>query len=229
VDSMAALFQEGVSIREISRRTGQPFGTVRGQLIRAGVHRVKHRRVQNGMATCNSCRECKLVEEFPALPDGKYWCRDCLNKVAHEQQLRRMECSGDQFDSLLQVQGGKCAICGAKEGHRSRGGGSVASPSTTTTGRVRCAACFVTTATVGWADSRIRSRTSNPPFVISSGDSSSAEKADRKCNCRNAVLPGGVTKPLPRCPETSPERFRRGRKIRLAVLRSKVRKGRAVP
>jgi hypothetical protein len=98
---------------------GQEFGTVRSHLIRAGVHRVKHKRVLDGMATCNRCQERKPVGEFPALLGGKYHCRSCLNEANHVQQLRRMKCSPAQFQALLQAQNGKCAICGATHGHRS--------------------------------------------------------------------------------------------------------------
>jgi hypothetical protein len=119
VHSLVELFQRGLSIREISRRTGQVFQTVRGRLIRAGVHAVKHKRVLNGMATCNRCRQRKPVEEFPALLGGKYQCRSCLNEANHVQQLRRLSCGQSLFQALLQAQGGKCAICGATHGHRS--------------------------------------------------------------------------------------------------------------
>jgi hypothetical protein len=119
VDSIVDLYQSGVSIREIARRTGQEFGTVRNQLIRAGVHRVKHKQIQNGLATCKRCRERKPVDEFPALAGGKYQCRSCLNKVNHVQQLRRVNCQPAEFEELLQAQKGKCAICRAPHGHTS--------------------------------------------------------------------------------------------------------------
>jgi len=62
------------------------------------------------------------VEEFPALLGGKYQCRSCLNEANDAQQLRRTKCTVPQFQSLLQAQKGKCAICGTTEGHRSRRG-----------------------------------------------------------------------------------------------------------
>jgi len=68
---LVALFQSGLSIREISRRSGQQFETVRSCLIRAGVHLVKHKRVVDGMATCKSCQVRKSVDEFPALLGGQ--------------------------------------------------------------------------------------------------------------------------------------------------------------
>jgi hypothetical protein len=113
------MFRSGLSIREISRRTGQEFAAVRMHLIRVGVHRVKHKRVLDGMAICNGCQKRKSVDEFPALRWGKYQCRSCLNEANHAQQLRRTKCESGQFQVLLQVQHGRCAICGATEGHRS--------------------------------------------------------------------------------------------------------------
>jgi len=122
VDTIVALYQEGLSIREIAKRTGRLFGTVRYQLVRAGVHRIKHRQVLDGFATCKRCHERKSVDEFPALLSGKYRCRGCLNEMNHAQQLRRMKCESAQFEALLQAQNSRCAICGASHGHKSRRG-----------------------------------------------------------------------------------------------------------
>jgi hypothetical protein len=122
VSTIVDSFQGGLSIREISRRTGQAFGTVRNHLVRADVHRVKHKRVLDGMATCNRCQERKSVEEFPALAGGKYQCRSCLNEANHVQQLRKQNCESDHYQALFRAQGGKCAICGTTQGHRSSRG-----------------------------------------------------------------------------------------------------------
>lgn len=119
LDTMIALFQAGLSICEISRRMGKNFGTVRSHLIRAGVHRVKHKRVIDGFATCNNCQSRLPVDEFPALLGGKYQCRSCLNEANHVHQLRRMKCQLPLFEILMKKQNGKCAICGARQGHRS--------------------------------------------------------------------------------------------------------------
>jgi hypothetical protein len=122
VDTIVRLFRKGLSIQEIVRQTGQNFSTVRAHLIRKNAYRVKHKRVVDGMATCNRCKERKPVDEFPALLGGKYQCRSCLNEANHAQQLRRQQCLPAQYNALLQAQSSKCAICGATQGHRSCGG-----------------------------------------------------------------------------------------------------------
>jgi len=113
------LFQSGLSIREIARREGLFFSTVRSHLIRAAVYRVKHKHVRDGRTTCNRCGEHKPVDEFPALLQGKYQCRSCLNAANHVQQLRRKNCDPVRFEALLRAQNSKCAICGATQGHLS--------------------------------------------------------------------------------------------------------------
>jgi hypothetical protein len=74
------------------------------------------------MATCNVCREQKAVVEFPGLTEGKYRCRVCLGAEQHDQQLRKQGCLSAQYKLLLEAQDGRCAICGALQGHRSRYG-----------------------------------------------------------------------------------------------------------
>jgi len=72
LDAVADLFLRGLSIREVARKTGVPFGSVRAYLVRKGLHRVNHRHVRNGMAVCKDGEQEKVNEEFPALSDGKY-------------------------------------------------------------------------------------------------------------------------------------------------------------
>jgi len=120
VDDIAALYRSGLSLREFSRRTGLSFGTVRHHLNERGLHQIRHRRLQNGMATCNRCGELKAAAQFPALPYGTYLCEICLRAEQGVQQLRRQGSSFELYQDLLAAQNGRCAICGATQGHRSR-------------------------------------------------------------------------------------------------------------
>jgi hypothetical protein len=119
VDEIADLFRTGLSIREVSRRTGICFSVVRSHLIRSRLHQVQHRRVRDGMAPCRRCGRKRPTDEFPALRDGKYRCRDCLTELSREVQARRRGCTPEQYQALLEKQDGRCAICGVAEGHRS--------------------------------------------------------------------------------------------------------------
>jgi len=122
VDEVAALYRSGLSIREVSRRTGLSFGTVRHHLNESGLHQIKHKRLQNGMATCNLCGEPKGESQFPALTYGTYLCEICLRAGQAGQQLRRQGCASELYQDLLAAQNGKRAICGVTQGHRSRYG-----------------------------------------------------------------------------------------------------------
>jgi hypothetical protein len=122
MNAIEALYGKGLSIREISRRAGLPFATVRYRLAKIGVHPIKHKRVHNGIATCDRCREAKPADQFPNLICSRYLCRICLRAEQGEQLLRRQGSSHECYRALLEAQEGKCAICGAIEGHRSRYG-----------------------------------------------------------------------------------------------------------
>jgi hypothetical protein len=120
VDELLRLFQTGLSIREVSKRTGVCFATVRNRLLRKGAYAVTHKRVQDGKAICKKCERERPAGEFPALHSGKYLCRECLSEANHASTIRKFGCSPEQYHQLLAHQAGKCAICGASEGHRSR-------------------------------------------------------------------------------------------------------------
>src|SRR5262245_2410737 len=122
VDGVVDLFRSGLSIREVSRRTGLHFGTVRHHLIKSGVFQVRHKRLQDGKAICKRCERRKSANEFPALQGGKYLCRECLAEANHAGTIRKLGCTPEQYQKLLVKQDGKCAICGTSEGHRSRYG-----------------------------------------------------------------------------------------------------------
>jgi hypothetical protein len=122
MQEIRTLYAEGLSIREVARRTGISFSTVRHYLSISGLHRIKHERIHDGMATCNQCNERKAEDEFPGLSYGTYRCATCLRAAQSEYQLHRHGCEIEQYQALLEAQGGKCAICGTEEGHRSRYG-----------------------------------------------------------------------------------------------------------
>jgi ribosomal protein L34E len=120
MDEIATLYQSGLSIREVSRRTGVSFGAVRHHLTQSGLHQIKHKRIRNGMATCNRCGDRQTVDKFPQRSYGTYRCSKCLRAVADEHQLARQGSSTEEYRTLFAAQDGKCAICGALHGHRSQ-------------------------------------------------------------------------------------------------------------
>jgi hypothetical protein len=122
MDAIAALYESGLSIREVARRIGICFSTVRYRLIKNGLFRVKHKRLRNGLATCRQCGEVKVACRFPHLCYGAYLCQVCLRLAQEGWQLRRRGISNEKYQALFEAQGGKCAICGVIAGHRSRYG-----------------------------------------------------------------------------------------------------------
>jgi hypothetical protein len=72
------------------------------------------------MAICKRCERQQSVKNFPALPSGKYLCRECLCEANHAITIQQSGCTPEQYRKLLEQQDGKCAICGTSEGHRSK-------------------------------------------------------------------------------------------------------------
>jgi len=119
VDEIADLFRSGLSMQEVSRRTGVLFTVVRARLIRKGLHHIKPERLRGGLVVCKCCGQGKASEEFPGLVYGTYRCRDCLAVTQRAAQVRRHGRTSEEYQAFLDKQNGQCAICGVREGHRS--------------------------------------------------------------------------------------------------------------
>jgi len=78
MDEIGTLYKSGLSMQAISRKLAMSFGTVRKHLVQSGLHQIKHKRIQEGMATCNRCVRRKEMDQFPQLHYVKYVCRECL-------------------------------------------------------------------------------------------------------------------------------------------------------
>lgn len=86
------------------------------------------------MKTCSACLIAKPLEEFRKIRKGKYldsWCKSCNAKrnllryyqtkaetkarrdeVAYKAKITRHGISIDEYQRLLDSQGGRCSICG---------------------------------------------------------------------------------------------------------------------
>src|SRR5262249_52977690 len=157
--------------------------TVRSRLIKKGLHKVRHRHLREGKATCRQCGREQSSDEFPALAVGKYRCRECLADYLHTYQLRKLRLGTLQYQSLLEKQGGRCAICGTAQGHRSCRGRAchLAVDHDHQTGTVRGLLCNKCNRGLGWFQ--------DSPEILETAarylkrEQQGGEKADHTHNC----------------------------------------------
>ena len=123
--NVITLYRDGHSMRGISRISGLTVYKIRAALIDSGDLVVVHRSssIVDGKAQCIRCEEYYELSEFSDLSrDCRFVCGPCRNKDNHRYQMRKQDCSVPQYRKLFDKQKGKCAICGAVNGHRSKYG-----------------------------------------------------------------------------------------------------------
>ena len=83
------------------------------------------------MKRCSKCKEVKSLDDFNkdlSFKDGlNYCCRECSNAKLRQRYAEHSEhernrqlkknfgLTPEQFDSMVETQGGRCAICGTDE------------------------------------------------------------------------------------------------------------------
>lgn len=123
VDDLTALYQQGHSFGQIAEATGRSVSSVKYHLTKSGVHTPNRRGVTDGRADCKECLRNLPVSEFDNLANsGCYICTECRASALHERQIAKLGCSREHYEALLKAQQGKCAICGAANGHTSKHG-----------------------------------------------------------------------------------------------------------
>ena len=93
----------------------------RGTQVRAdrharGVRGQEARNAPKGKKWCPSCEEYRELRDFPVnlrRKDGRgAWCRPCQSNYHHGRRLQKVfNLTAEQYDELLQLQDGRCAIC----------------------------------------------------------------------------------------------------------------------
>lgn len=115
---ISKLLRKGLSERQVAVATGLSRSQVRKFSIESG-----YRQVASRHTACKWCsaklsdRELKRAWIY-----GKYRCEKCSGEYLHKYQIRKVGCSSELYNKLLESQGGKCGICKAVQGHKSKFG-----------------------------------------------------------------------------------------------------------
>jgi hypothetical protein len=97
-------------MRAISRNTDLGLSRVKLVLFKAGLYEPKHK-------TCNAqgnpiCSKCGSSENVVADRTNGTLCRRCKTEKDRKFTLKYSGSNEAEYQNLLRIQGGKCAICG---------------------------------------------------------------------------------------------------------------------
>lgn len=110
--------------REISKMSAIQRGREAAKLSREAIAReqpkvstIQRRKdAPPGTTWCPRCCQYLKLSQFPKATDRKSGikthCRDCYSNILHEHWVkRRFDLTADEYSTLLERQGGVCAIC----------------------------------------------------------------------------------------------------------------------
>jgi hypothetical protein len=183
MDEVADLFRSGLPIREVSRRTGASFASVRAHLARTGLHRIRHERIRDGLAVCTCCQQQKPTRSSRGWSTASTAAGSVLSWQTRRLKLAGVVTPRRSTGHSLTSRMANARFAGSGRATGASVGGTAASRWTMTTARANCAA-FSAAIAIGALDgSRIPSFSSRPPCVTSRGSSRRSEKADHTNNC----------------------------------------------
>jgi len=124
LEQITKRYQEGVGLRELGREFDINHEKIRYQLSKHGIHKPKHKHVNDdGTLTCLRCSTKKELSSFPYYKTcGKRLCRDCYRAYMLDHDMKKLGTTGEKYQMLYELQGGKCAICQTTAGHITKNG-----------------------------------------------------------------------------------------------------------
>jgi hypothetical protein len=124
LEQITKRYQEGVGLRELGREFDINHEKIRYHLSKHGIHKPKHKHVNDdGTLTCLRCSTKKELSSFPYYKTcGKRLCRDCYRAYMLDHDMKKLGTTGEKYQMLYELQGGKCAICQTTAGHITKNG-----------------------------------------------------------------------------------------------------------
>lgn len=126
--AMIGCYEESKSIITVGDTFGVSVTTAKRRLAAAGVKFYGRKLIDPArhVKRCYACRRTKKIDEFnrcKSRTDGRSaTCKECWSEyVAKRTLASKYGLSVDDFDTMLQKQGGGCAICGHAVGILHRG------------------------------------------------------------------------------------------------------------
>lgn len=124
LNELIELYNKGLSLREIGKTTDISYEKVRYHLIKCGVHKPKSEHIDdNDNVICLKCNKSKHISEFARYKICSLrLCIDCEREKLKFYDLKKLKCTVEEYEQLLEDQKGECKICSSKIGHVSCNG-----------------------------------------------------------------------------------------------------------
>lgn len=116
-------YNQGVSIRKLSREFGIGLTKLRFHLVQNNIHVTNFKYCSNGKVSCRKCKQEKNLSDFSKYATySDRICDTCDKACAISRDLKKLGFETEDYEAFYKLQDGKCAICKIEFGHTTKTG-----------------------------------------------------------------------------------------------------------